>query len=213
MNQSAEDRIDRFRGEYGFLSNFYGCKIIIQTKDGQLTFWNAEAAFQAMKTTDFEERMKFCDIKNPVKAKGLGRKLKLRKDWDVIRVSVMEYIVMEKFYQNGDLAQKLRGEDVDQNDDLHPGRERDAQFFLHDAGKQKQRQHQQADEHVIPRAQHDRAHQRREHHRLQDQPDNQCRAVGRPLLAERATEPISVLFRLFCFHRVSFLSSFDSTAF
>ena len=113
----------------------------------------------------------------------------------------------------GDLAQKLCGEDVDQNDDLHPGRERDAQVFLHDAGKQKQRQHQQADEHVIPRAQHDRAHQRREHHRLQDQPDNQCRAVGRPLLAERATESISVLFRLFCFHRVSFLSSFDSTAF
>lgn len=107
MNQDHDNRIDRFRGEYSFLSNFYGCKIIIQTKDGQLTFWNAEAAFQAMKTTDVEERMKFCDIKNPVKAKGLGRKVKLRKDWDIIRVSVMEYIVNEKFQQNGDLAQKL----------------------------------------------------------------------------------------------------------
>lgn len=107
MNQDIDNRIDRFRGEYAFLSNFYGCKIIIPTNDGQLTFWNAEAAFQAMKTTDVKERMKFCDIKNPVKVKGLGRKVKLRKDWDVIRVSVMEYIVMEKFYQNGDLAQKL----------------------------------------------------------------------------------------------------------
>ena len=107
MIQDSEHRIDRFRGEYSFLSNFYGCKIVINTKDGPLTFWSAEAAFQAMKTTDFEERKKFCDIKNPVKAKAMGRKVKLRDYWDIIRVPIMEYILIEKFCQNGELAKKL----------------------------------------------------------------------------------------------------------
>jgi ribA/ribD-fused uncharacterized protein len=107
MNRDPEDRIDRFSNQYEFLSNFYPCKITIRTNDGQLTFWSAEAAFQAMKTTDPDKRREFCLIRDAAEAKERGKKLKLRKDWSVIRIPVMEYIVDEKFEQNGELAQML----------------------------------------------------------------------------------------------------------
>lgn len=47
--------IDSFRDEYFFLSNFYPVEIKL---DG-IVYPNAEAAFQAQKTLDVEERRKF----------------------------------------------------------------------------------------------------------------------------------------------------------
>lgn len=40
--------IDKFRGEYDFLSNFYSCQV---TYNGE-SYLNSEAAFQAQKTQD-----------------------------------------------------------------------------------------------------------------------------------------------------------------
>lgn len=95
-------KIDSFRGEYFFLSNFYEAPV---TYDG-LTYQSNEAAFQAQKCTDPKERELFTTL-NPSEAKRAGRSVQLRKDWEQIKVSVMADIVKAKFEQNSDLAQKL----------------------------------------------------------------------------------------------------------
>ena len=69
-----EDKpIQIFRYEYFFLSNFYHCEITIDN----ITYKSAEAAFQAQKTLDIEERKKFVDME-PKHAKAYGKRVKLR---------------------------------------------------------------------------------------------------------------------------------------
>ena len=50
--------IDHFKGEFDWLSNFHNCPVHFEG----LTFGNTEAAFQAAKTLDMEEREKFLGI-------------------------------------------------------------------------------------------------------------------------------------------------------
>lgn len=95
-------RIDSFKDEYFFLSNFYPVDIKI---DG-IVYPNAEAAFQSQKTFDIEEKKKFTTM-TPVKAKRYGRKIKLRDDWENVKVSIMMEIVSQKFLQNPHLLEKL----------------------------------------------------------------------------------------------------------
>lgn len=94
--------INRFKDEYFFLSNFYEAPI---TYCG-ITYKNNEAAFQAQKCRNKEDRISFADL-NPSDAKKLGRKVELRKDWEDIKISVMREIVSAKFDQNPDLSKKL----------------------------------------------------------------------------------------------------------
>lgn len=95
--------IESFRDEYFFLSNFYPVEIKL---DG-IVYPNAETAFQAQKTLDVEERRKFSMLKNPVQAKRLGRKVKLRDDWEEVKLDIMTEIVSQKFLQNPYLLEKL----------------------------------------------------------------------------------------------------------
>ena len=95
-------RIDSFRGEYFFLSNFFPAEI---TYEG-LTYRNNEAAFQAQKTLDKEEKATFADLK-PKEAKARGRRVMLREDWEQIKDSIMEEIVRAKFVQNPQLLEQL----------------------------------------------------------------------------------------------------------
>lgn len=92
--------IDRFSGEYYFLSNFYPAQI---TYHG-IRFKNNEAAFQAMKCP---ERMnEFCNLA-PSEAKRLGRRVKLREDWNQVKDQIMYEICKEKFSEHPWLAQRL----------------------------------------------------------------------------------------------------------
>ena len=75
--------ISAFRGAYDFLSNFYPAPI---TYNG-LVFQNNEAAFQAAKCP--ERSAEFCFL-NPSEAKRLGRRVKLRNDWDQIKDSLRQ---------------------------------------------------------------------------------------------------------------------------
>ena len=95
-------KINSFRNEHFFLSNFYEAPV---TYDG-LTYQNNEAAFQAQKCADPKERDAFTAM-NPSEAKRAGRRVQLRKDWEQIKVSVMADIVKAKFEQNSDLADRL----------------------------------------------------------------------------------------------------------
>jgi len=94
--------INEFRDEYFFLSNFYEISV---TYKG-LTYQNNEAAFQAQKTLDNNERVKFTTL-NPSKAKWLGRRVKLRNDWENVKTDIMYEICLAKFTQNIDLKEKL----------------------------------------------------------------------------------------------------------
>ena len=95
-------KIDNFKGEYFFLSNFYPTKI----KYNGIQYLNNEAAFQAQKCTTMEDRIKFSSL-NPSDAKKLGRRIILRNDWESVKISIMREIVFEKFKQNPHLTEKL----------------------------------------------------------------------------------------------------------
>lgn len=81
-----------FRDKYWFLSNFYPCKIHF----GKLEFDCVEAAFQAAKCANVEDRKMFVGLKG-VDAKRLGRKIKMRNDWSKVKDDVMFALVNEKF--------------------------------------------------------------------------------------------------------------------
>lgn len=92
--------IKEFRGKYFFLSNFYNCPVSY----AGLTFENNEAVFQAAKCP---ERMKeFCKL-NPSEAKRLGRKVRLRQDWEEVKNKVMYDVCKAKFSQNPSLLKML----------------------------------------------------------------------------------------------------------
>lgn len=94
--------INSFTGEYYFLSNFYPAPV---TYEG-ITYQNNEAAFQAQKVLDIEERKKFASL-NPSEAKKKGRHVKLRPDWEEVKAQIMYKICYEKFNQNEDIGEKL----------------------------------------------------------------------------------------------------------
>lgn len=96
------EKISSFRGNYRFLSNFYQHPFEFEG----LTYPNAEAAFQACKAEDEKERVKYTLVKNPVRAKQMGRKEVLRSDWDEVCYDVMDRILHCKF-SDQELAQKL----------------------------------------------------------------------------------------------------------
>lgn len=94
--------IDRFRGEYEFLSNFYPAKLCY---DG-LCYCNAEAAYQAQKCRDPGERPAFSRLYGD-EAKHRGRQVTVRPAWEAEKVAVMEGVLAAKFGQNPHLARWL----------------------------------------------------------------------------------------------------------
>lgn len=99
--KKAPEVIDSFTGEYFFLSNFYECDVTLPPYG---TFKSTEAAYQAMKCP--ERASEFLNL-TPSEAKKLGRKVKLREDWDTVKDSIMIRILCAKFNQHKDLMIKL----------------------------------------------------------------------------------------------------------
>lgn len=94
--------ISEFRGKYAFLSNFYAAPVFFEG----LMYRNNEAAFQSAKILDRNNRMIFCRM-DPSTAKQIGRKLRLREDWEAVKDNVMEKIIRDKFTRNPELKAKL----------------------------------------------------------------------------------------------------------
>jgi len=85
-------RIEQFRGEYAFLSNFYRCNVSYEG----LIYPSSEHAFQAAKTLNMEARRAFTQpLMDASLSKHLGRALVLRPNWD--KIVVMEDILVSKF--------------------------------------------------------------------------------------------------------------------
>lgn len=94
--------IDKFYGKHSYLSNFYSCPV---EYDG-LTYQNSEAAFQAAKCIDRNERERFIRL-TPGQAKRLGKRVALREDWNEARIDVMREVLECKFSQNPKLKEML----------------------------------------------------------------------------------------------------------
>lgn len=104
--------IDKFEGRYHFLSNFYLCKVEHQG----IVYPSVEHFYVAMKSNDEQLvdgkyyttgdlREFVATIPTATEVKRFGRKLKLRKDWDIKKIEVMNFGVREKF--KNELLKKL----------------------------------------------------------------------------------------------------------
>lgn len=100
-----DNPINKFSGEYAFLSNFYPAPTKVPWSD--ILYPTAEHAYQAAKTSDPRERQMIADCRWPGQAKLMGRTLTIRKDWELVKVEVMKCVVLMKFLQNGDLGDRL----------------------------------------------------------------------------------------------------------
>ncbi len=85
--------INKFSGDYAFLSNFYPCYL----RFGGLHWPSVEHAFQAAKTTDLGKREHIRRMKMARDAKRAGRELELREDWEQIKYVVMRTLLQNKF--------------------------------------------------------------------------------------------------------------------
>jgi ribA/ribD-fused uncharacterized protein len=95
--------ISGFFGEYRWLSNFWPCEIT--AKDGT-KFGSVEAAYQAAKCADADVFKTFARL-SPAEAKRKGRSVRIRPDWDIVKVPVMRKLIALKFAPETDLAAKL----------------------------------------------------------------------------------------------------------
>lgn len=95
--------INKFRGEYSFLSNMYPIMVRI---DGE-SYPSAEHAFQALKSLNKDVRLAISVCRSPSEAKYAGKHIELRDDWDSVKVDIMYKILLAKF-KNPELAKKLK---------------------------------------------------------------------------------------------------------
>lgn len=88
--------VNKFKDEYFFLSNFSKSPLFING----IAFPTVEHYYQAMKSTSYEDYIAIANASTAKETKLLGRKIKIRDDWDSIKDSVMRYALYEKFKDN-----------------------------------------------------------------------------------------------------------------
>ena len=84
--------INRFAGEYFFLSNFYPCRVAFYG----MCFPSVEAAFQAAKCATPNDRVQFLNLAAN-QAKRRGRQIKMRPDWEDRKLTIMHNLLVHKF--------------------------------------------------------------------------------------------------------------------
>ncbi len=94
--------IERFRGEYDFLSNSFPSPILYNG----LTFSCAEAAFQAAKC-ELDSDKKRIAQSDGSRAKSIVARIEPRPGWEEEKLGVMEAVLRIKFSQAPELARKL----------------------------------------------------------------------------------------------------------
>ena len=96
--------INDFHGENFFLSNFFPQSFVCEG----MTWRSAEHAYQAAKAESKEDMLAVKMCATAGQAKKMGRKIRIRYDWDQIKVDVMRNILKAKF-GDAELAVKLVG--------------------------------------------------------------------------------------------------------
>ena len=98
-----ENVIGPFEGKYEFLSNFY----VIDIEYNGIVFKSTEHAYQAMKASNFEDMMLVANAETPGQCKRIGRKIKMRPDWEVAKFRIMKDVCRVKF-SNPELRKQLK---------------------------------------------------------------------------------------------------------
>lgn len=86
-------KIDKFTGEFGFLSNFHEAPVYYNGK----RYASVEHAYQAHKSLDEGTHELIRKALRPGEAKKLGKAVQLRDDWETFKFKLMEDLVREKF--------------------------------------------------------------------------------------------------------------------
>ncbi len=89
----TKDKVDRFTGEYRWLSNFSEAEVYF----GGFKYKTTEHAYVAAKTHSKAMRFEVSAIPTAGQAKQFGRSLQIRPDWDEVRVDVMRGLLKQKF--------------------------------------------------------------------------------------------------------------------
>lgn len=95
--------IDRFRGSYSFLSNFYMTPVQYR----RIEYVSSEHAYQAAKAEHEDDHDWIAESPTPGKAKRRGGAIDLRPGWNQDRVQVMYDILKDKFAPGSRLAGRL----------------------------------------------------------------------------------------------------------
>lgn len=94
--------IDKFDGDYAFLSNFYYSPFMFQGRQ----YPTVEHFFQAHKAKTYEDFISVLMEPTPKGAKQVGRKIKMREDWETVKDTIMLEGLRAKFSIKG-LREKL----------------------------------------------------------------------------------------------------------
>ncbi len=86
--------IHSFRADYSWLSNFAPCKIEIKG----LVYPSVESAYMSCKSPDDDWKF-FCVNATAAEAKKMSKTIKLRDNWEDIKLTAMEYCLRQKFEQ------------------------------------------------------------------------------------------------------------------
>lgn len=97
MHTQANAPITRFRGPYGFLSNFFSAEVVL---DGE-RYRSVEHAYQAAHFEDPVLRARFATLETAREAKALAKLFASRPGWDGLRLGVMRGLLDQKFRHAG----------------------------------------------------------------------------------------------------------------
>ena len=89
--------------ETAFLSNFYPSPFTVKG----VQYKSNEHFFQSAKALDSVEALWVRDAPDALESKRRGRKVRLRPDWDTVKLDIMAEGIWAKFTQNPDLKAKL----------------------------------------------------------------------------------------------------------
>ncbi len=92
------ETITEFSGRWTRLSNFAPCSIWFEKH----IYGSTEHAYQAAKTLNEDERQRIRNLATPNQAKKAGQAVSIRKDWEQVKVGIMEQLLLEKFSQEPD---------------------------------------------------------------------------------------------------------------
>jgi ribA/ribD-fused uncharacterized protein len=87
------DRIDSFKDEYLWLSNFFRCSVVYKDEE----YASVEHAYQAAKTFDMSWHGAIKRAATPAEAKRIGKQVPRRPDWDLVKLDLMLMLLRQKF--------------------------------------------------------------------------------------------------------------------
>jgi hypothetical protein len=97
-------RISGFSGYFSFLSNFSNHGFY---DENGVFFKTNEHFYQYHKTDYIFHKEKILNTETPGKAKRFGKNIRLKENWDVIKIKIMKIGLFYKFTQNFEILEKL----------------------------------------------------------------------------------------------------------